>query len=198
MEESKKIVIPLFPLNAVLFPRGVLPLRIFEPRYLDMVSNCMKNEGRIGVVLIKHGQEAGTAAQAYDTGTSSFISYWHKRNDGMLGITLTGEQRFRILSSEVRPNQLVVAEVEYLDELQASENEHNAEQLINLLKQIIAQLEPPFTTMEKYYDDMDWVSARLIELLPLPLHEKQLMLEMSNVTARINHLQPLLVKMEML
>ncbi|MCW8900500.1 MAG: LON peptidase substrate-binding domain-containing protein [Gammaproteobacteria bacterium] len=198
MEVIEKIKIPLFPLNAVLFPGGALPLRIFEPRYLDMVSDCMKNDSRIGVVLIENGHEAGSAAKAHEVGTISFISYWHKRNDGMLGITLTGEQRFRVISTEVKANQLIIAEVELLPNIEASNNEHNAEQLINLLKQIIAQLEPPYTTMEKFYEDLDWVSARLIELLPLPLIEKQTMLMMSNVTQRINHLQPLLVAMEML
>lgn len=198
MDVPEKIKIPLFPLNAVLFPGGALPLRIFEPRYLDMVSDCMKKETRIGVVLIEDGNEAGAAAKAHDIGTSSFISYWHKRNDGMLGITLTGEQRFRVLSSEVNPNQLIVAEVELLPNIEEPTKEHNDEQLINLLKRIIAQLEPPYTTMKKFYDDMDWVSARLIELLPLPLQEKQTMLVMGNVTERINYLQPLLVKMEML
>lgn len=198
MEDIKKINIPLFPLNAVLFPGGALPLRIFEPRYLDMVSDCMKNEGKIGVVLIENGHESGAAAKSYDIGTLSFISYWHKRIDGMLGITLTGEQRFRVLSTEVKANQLTVAEIELLPNLAVSNNEHNAEQLINLLKQIIAQLEPPYTTMKKFYDDLDWVSARLIELLPLPLKEKQHMLVMSDVTQRINYLQPLLVSMEIL
>lgn len=198
MDDVNKIKIPLFPLNAVLFPGGALPLRIFEPRYLDMVSECMKCDSRIGVVLIENGNEAGAAAKAHDIGTSSFISYWHKRNDGMLGITLTGEQRFRVLSTEVKPNQLTIAEVELLPELEASENEHNAELLINLLKQIIAQLEPPYTTMKKCYDDMDWVSARLIELLPLPLNEKQNMLVMSNVKERINYLHPLLISIEMI
>lgn len=198
MDVPERIKIPLFPLNAVLFPGGALPLRIFEPRYLDMVSNCMKSETRIGVVLIESGNEAGAAARAHDIGTSSFISYWHKRNDGMLGITLTGEKRFRVLSTEVNPDQLIVAEVEFLPSVEETRNAHNAEQLINLLKRIIAQLEPPYTTMKKFYDDMDWVSARLIELLPIPLKEKQNMLVMGNVVERINHLQPLLVKMEML
>ena len=198
MDDLEKIKIPLFPLNAVLFPGGALPLRIFEPRYLDMVSDCMKNEGKIGVVLIENGHEAGAAAKACDIGTLSYISYWHKRNDGMLGITLTGEQRFRVLSTEVKANQLTVAEVELLPNLAVSNSEYNAEQLINLLKQIIAQLEPPYTTMNKFYEDLDWVSARLIELLPLPLEEKQIMLVMSDITERINHLQPLLISMEML
>jgi len=198
MSDVEKIKIPLFPLNAVLFPGGALPLRIFEPRYLDMISDCMKSECGIGVVLIEEGHEAGTAAKAHEIGTMSYISYWHKRNDGMLGITLMGEQRFRILSTEIKSNQLTVAEVELLPGFELSEAEHNTEKFIKLLKQIIAQLEPPYTTMTKYYDDMDWVSARLIELLPLQLMDKQKMLLMSDVNERINYLHPLLITMEML
>ena len=198
MSDSEKTRIPLFPLNAVLFPGGALPLRIFEPRYLDMISESMKSESGIGVVLIEEGKEAGKAAKSHDVGTMSFISYWHKRNDGMLGITLTGEQRFRILETEVKPNQLIMAEVELLPAFNVSEEEYETEKFVKLLKQIIAQLEPPYTTMLKYYDDMDWVSARLIELLPLQLVDKQKMLQMSDVNERINYLHPLLITMEML
>ena len=198
MDVLDKIKIPLFPLDAVLFPGGVLPLRIFEPRYLDMISDCMKSESRIGVILIEEGKEAGTAAKVHEFGTASYISYWHKRNDGMLGITLTGEQRFRILSTEIKANQLTVAEVELLPNLDAHKKEQNAEQFIELLKHIIAQLEPPYTTMKKHYDEVDWVSARLIELLPLKLKDKQNMLIMDNVDERIHYLLPLLVSMEML
>lgn len=198
MDVLEKITIPLFPLNAVLFPGGALPLRIFEPRYLDMISNCMKSEKGIGVVLIEEGSEAGDAAKAFEFGTMSYISYWHKRSDGMLGITLTGEQRFRVLSTDIKANQLTIAEVELLPKFESPDEEHNAEQFIKLLKQIIAQLEPPYTTMAKHYDDMDWVSARLIELLPLQLKDKQSMLVMNDVNERISHLHPLLVAMEML
>ena len=198
MDVIEKIKIPLFPLDAVLFPGGALPLRIFEPRYLDMISDCMKSESGIGVVLIKDGHEAGVAAEVHEFGTISFISYWHKRNDGMLGITLTGEQRFRVLSTEIKANQLTVAEVELLPDFEAIEKEYGTELFVKLLKQIIAQLEPPYTTMTKHYDDLDWVSARLIELLPLQLKDKQKMLVMSDVHERINCLHPLLVSMEML
>ncbi len=198
MDVLEKTKISLFPLNAVLYPGGPLPLRIFEPRYLDMISDCMKSESGIGVVLIKEGQEAGTAATTHDVGTMSFISYWHKRNDGMLGITLTGEQRFRILSKEVRANQLILAEVELLPHFNDSNKEKNAEQYIKLLQHIISQLEPPYTTMTTQYDDLNWVSARLIELLPLPLVDKQKMLLMGEVDERIDYLHPLLVSMEML
>lgn len=190
--------IPLFPLDAVLFPGGALPLRIFEPRYLDMVSDCMKSESGIGVVLIDEGEEAGVAAKAHDIGTMSFISYWHKRNDGMLGITLKGEQRFRVLSTEVKANQLIIAEIELLPNLEILEVTDDALQLINLLKQIIAQLEPPYTTMEKSYENLEWVSARLIELLPLPLNEKQKMLNMECVNERMKILHPLLISMKMI
>lgn len=198
MDVIEKIKIPLFPLDAVLFPGGALPLRIFEPRYLDMVSDCMKSESGIGVILIEDGHEAGAAAKVHEFGTISYISYWHKRNDGMLGITLTGKQRFRVLSTEVKSNQLTVAEVELLPNIEQSKKEHNAEQLIKLLKKIIAQLEPPYTTMTKFYDDLDWVSARLIELLPLKLKDKQKMLIMSNVNERVEYLHPLLISMEMI
>lgn len=198
MDGTEKIKIPLFPLNAVLFPGGSLPLRIFEPRYLDMISDCMKSESGIGVVLIKDGHESGAAAKVHEFGTISYISYWHKRNDGILGITLTGEQRFRVLSTEIKANQLTIAEVELLPDFEVREKEYDAELFIKLLKQIIAQLEPPYTTMTKHYDDLDWVSARLIELLPLQLKDKQKMLVMSDVYDRIDCLHPLLVSMEMI
>jgi len=198
MDVIEKIKIPLFPLDAVLFPGGALPLRIFEPRYLDMISDCMKSESGIGVVLIKDGHEAGAAAKVHEFGTISYISYWHKRNDGMLGITLKGEQRFRVLSTEIKANQLTLAEVELLPDFDVREKEYDAEQFVTLLKQIIAQLEPPYTTMTKHYDDLDWVSARLIELLPLQLKDKQKMLVMSDVYERIDCLHPLLVSMEMI
>jgi len=203
MEVSKNLIIPLFPLNAVLFPGGALPLKIFEPRYLDMVSDCMKKESGIGVVMIKSGNEAGIAAQTHEVGTISHISYWHKRNDGMLGITLTGKQRFRVLSTEIKPNQLITAEIEILPDYDLSDmdkikKQHEEQQLVNLLKQIIAQLEPPFTTMTKKYNDMEWVSARLIELLPLRLADKQELLTIINLNDRLRYLYPLLVSMELI
>ena len=198
MDVIDKIKIPLFPLDAVLFPGGALPLRIFEPRYLDMISDCMKSESGIGVILIKEGNEAGAAAKVHDFGTISHISYWHKRNDGMLGITLMGERRFKVLSTEIKSNQLTIAEVELLPCFDAEEDKYDSEQLVNLLKQIIAQLEPPYTTMTKYYENIDWVSARLIELLPLKLKDKQNMLMMGDIRERINYLHPLLVSMEMI
>lgn len=198
MDVKEKIIIPLFPLDTVLFPGGALPLRIFEPRYLDMISSSMKSDSGIGVILIQEGHESGNAARVHELGTMSFISYWHKRNDGMLGITLTGEQRFRVLSTEVKTNQLTIAEVELLPMFDIPDKGYDSKLFVKLLKQIIAQLEPPYTTMEKHYDDIDWVSARLIEVLPLRLSDKQNMLSMSDVSERVDYLHPLLVSMELI
>lgn len=188
--------VPLFPLNTVMFPGGVLPLRIFEPRYLDMVSDCLRHDTPIGVILIRDGQEVGKAAATYLMGTLSVISYWNRRNDGLLGITLRGTQRFRMLSHEVMPNQLIMAEVEALPPPQAIPVHSKYQTMANLLRKIISQLEPPYTTMPAYYDNLEWVSARLCELLPMPLEYKQQLLEYEDIIDRIEQLYMMMQRSE--
>jgi Lon protease-like protein len=188
--------IPLFPLNTVMFPGGVLPLRIFEPRYLDMVSDCLRNDTPIGVVLIREGQEVGQAADTHAMGTLSIISYWNRRNDGLLGITLRGTQRFRLLAHEVMPNQLVMAEVEAMPAPQPIQVHSKYQPMANLLRKIIAQLEPPYTTMPAHYDNLEWVSARLCEFLPMPLEDKQQLLECDDVITRIEQLYAMMQQSE--
>lgn len=182
------VTIPLFPLNTVLFPGGVLPLRVFEPRYLDMVSNCLRTETGIGVILIKEGSEVGRAAQPHEMGTMASICYWNKRSDGLLGVTLKGEQRFKTLSQTVEPNQLIIAEVELLPAAAEIPVLDEYRHLVDLLQQIINQLEPPYTTMPTHYDDAGWVSARLVELLPLQLDKKQWLLEVEDPLERLTEL----------
>ena len=190
--------IPLFPLNTVLFPGGVLPLRIFEPRYLDMVSECLKTDSGIGVVLIRNGREVGELAETYEVGTLSQICYWHKRSDGLLGVTLQGEQRFRIISTDVRPNQLLIAEVELLPEPPVIPVTDTHQQLVDLLKQIINQLEPPYTTLTPAYEDASWVSARLVELLPIDMPYKQKLLMTDDARQRLDAITTMLHKMDIL
>ena len=188
--------VPLFPLNTVMFPGGLLPLRIFEPRYLDMVSDCLRNDTPIGVVLIRDGQEVGQAADTHEMGTLSIISYWNRRNDGLLGITLRGTQRFRLLTHEVMPNQLVLAEVEDLPAPQSIQVHSKYQPMANLLRKIIAQLEPPYTTMPAHYDNLEWVSARLCEFLPMPLEDKQQLLECDDIINRIEQLYVMMQRSE--
>jgi len=190
--------IPLFPLNTVLFPGGVLPLRIFEPRYLDMVSECLKTDSGIGVVLIRNGREVGELADTYEVGTLTHIRYWHKRPDGLLGVTLQGEQRFRIVSTDVRPNQLIIANVELLAEPPFIPVTATHQKLVDMLKQIINQLEPPYTTLTPAYENASWVSARLVELLPFDLLDKQKLLMTEDAGQRLDAITAMLHKMDIL
>jgi Lon protease-like protein len=190
------ITIPLFPLNTVLFPQGVLPLRIFEPRYLDMISDCLKNNTGIGVVLIREGKEVGSVASAHDVGTLTDIHYWHRRSDGLLGVTLKGTQRFQILSTEVRPNQLLMAEVEMLPDINCDVEPDKFQSMAALLEGMISQLDPPYSNMTPHYDDAAWVSARLAELLPLPLNTKQALLLEEDISERLRILEDQLTSKE--
>ena len=173
----KRLTIPIFPLHSVLFPGGPLALRIFEPRYLDMVSRCLKEERGFGVCLIKKGSEVGPAAEVYAVGTLGQITYWHQRADGLLGVTLVGEQRFHILKQWVESNQLVIAEVELLPNDPRSPIEDKYLGLVAMLKRIIGELDHPYINLPKQYEDAGWVSARLVELLPLEHSHKQRLLQ---------------------
>lgn len=187
-----RLRIPLFPLHSVLFPGGPLALRIFEARYIDMVSRCLKQESGFGVVLIREGNEVGEAPEVYEVGTLGRISYWERRRDGLLGVTVTGEQRFRILEREIKPNQLMVAEVELVPNEPAVAVPRQHQELVELLLRILGELEHPYLTMPKAYNDSAWVGARLVELLPLELVQKQRLLQLNDPLERLDRIARLL------
>lgn len=185
-------LIPIFPLHSILFPGGVLPLRIFEPRYLDMVSNCMKQGSHFGVCLIKEGSEVGDPATSYELGTLATIDYWHMRTDGILGVTAHGTERFKILATELQGDNLIMAQIELIpnETKQALPDEYA--KLAAMLQQIIKQLGYPFMRLEQEYNNASWVSARLTELLPLKLVEKQYCLELNDPIKRLEHISMLI------
>lgn len=187
-------LIPIFPLHAVLFPGGPLALRIFETRYLDMVSECLKQESGFGVCLIRDGEEVGKAAQPYDIGTYGTISYWHRRDDGLLGVTVMGERIFRILRTEVRPNQLLMGEVEFLsaNQPQATPVPERFTPLVERLRTVIDQLDHPYIHLARHFDDACWVGSRLAELLPIPLEHKQHFLMLDDAVQRLERIAALL------
>ncbi|MCQ4315440.1 ATP-dependent protease [Stutzerimonas zhaodongensis] len=109
--------LPLFPLDTVLFPGCTLDLQIFEARYLDMVSSCLKAGHGFGVVRIIEGSEVGLAASEYAlTGCEALIRDWQQRPNGLLGIRVEGGRRFDVLSAEVQRDQLTVAEISWREE----------------------------------------------------------------------------------
>lgn len=183
--------IPLFPLNTVLFPGGPLPLRIFEPRYLDMVSRCMKEDSGFGVVLIREGLETGPAT-TYDVGTLAKITDWYQGSDGILGITAIGVRRYRVITRDCQPDGLNVGEVEWLDEEAGMELPEKYQPLADILESVLGDLGKHYQTLEKHYQDASWVGCRLAEILPIGLDQKQFCLELSDPIQRLEVLRPLL------
>ena len=179
---------PLFPLHNVLFPGGVLPLRIFEPRYLQMISTCMKEGTGFAVALILNGSEVGEAAKTYEVGNLVRIIDWTMRDDGLLGISVRSEGRLRILSTEIQPNQLIQAEVELLEEHHPQILPEQYKPAVDLLRDIITKIGGLYAELEPRYADPLWVGGRLAELLPIDLLQKQHILQMDDPLQRLERL----------
>jgi len=185
---ADRIRIPLFPLHNVLFPGGVLPLRIIEPRYLNMISACMKSGGGFGVALILSGNEVGEAARTYDVGSYVEIVDWTLRDDGFLGVSVLCHGRFRILGTEVQADQLIRADVERLEEQRPPLIPPQYAAAVNLLRDILTKVGGHYAELEPQYDDALWVSGRLAELLPIELLQKQHLLQMDDPLQRLERL----------
>lgn len=184
--------IPLFPLHSVLFPGGPLALRIFESRYLDMVSRCLRDESGFGVVLIREGREVGEVPKFYEIGTYGYIRYWEQRKDGLLGITVTGEKRFRIVKTSVQRDQLILAEVIMLPPAPSRPLPKPYAPLAKQLQRILDELSHPYLTLVRRYEDAEWVAGRLAELLPIELVLKQRLLQEADPLVRLELLKEIL------
>lgn len=183
--------VPLFPLNTVLFPGGPLPLRIFEPRYLSMVSKCLQNDTAFGVLLIRDGGETAQAT-THSVGTLARITDWYQGSDGLLGITAIGEQRFRLISSTRQDDGLNIGVVQVL------ENEPNLplpdeyQGMASILAGVLDDLGRLYESMDRHFDDASWVTSRFVEILPIDLEEKQRCLEQSDPVERLKIVRELL------
>ncbi len=177
--------LPIFPLKTVLFPEGPLSLKIFEPRYLDMLTECEKSGTGFGVCLIRKGNETGKAADIYSVGTLAQVTFWEKRKDGLLGVSVKGECKFHILNKSVEKNELTVAEVKLVELEPAQSVPEQFLPMVTVLENIMHSLQHPYITLEKKYNNACWVGSRLGELLPLSLEKKQQLLEMSGANARL-------------
>jgi Lon protease-like protein len=181
--------IPLFPLHTVLFPGGPLRLRIFEPRYLDMVSRCMREDTGFGVALIVAGSEAGGSAQTVEIGTLARIVDFEQLEGGLLGITARGERRFRIVHVHQESDGLNVCQVEWREDEMRAEVPPQHVVLAELLRRAIEQIGPAYGEVTPAYEDASWVSMRLAEILPLAPIERQELLELHDGAERLQWLQ---------
>ncbi|MEE8321544.1 MAG: LON peptidase substrate-binding domain-containing protein [Gammaproteobacteria bacterium] len=188
--------IPLFPLNTVLFPDGLLPLRIFETRYLDMVSECTRTDSGFGVCLIRKGKEAGEPEDCYKTGTYARIIDWGQGDDGLLEIIAKGEHRIRISDVHTRPNGLQEGKVARIEESEADLSA-TYQPFSDLLYEIANRNDLALAEDTEKFDDASWVSQRLAEILPFDLSIKQSLLEMDDALRRFDFMRMLLEKIDL-
>ena len=184
--------IPLFPLHTVLYPDSILPLRIFEIRYLDMIGECLRMQKGFGINLIRAGREAGQAAHCFDVGTYAEIIDWNRQEDGLLGIVVRGRHRYQVQAYSVRENHLLEGEVSRIErepELSCI-GEHAALQF--LLKSVIEHYALPYRKEIEKIEDVSWLGNRLSELLPLDSVIKQELLELNDPTERLQMLDKLI------
>jgi Lon protease-like protein len=187
MPELQTFTLPVFPLGSVLYPGGLLPLRIFEPRYLSMVRECLRERRGFAVCLIREGRETGQAARFHPVGTLAQIEDHDQDAAGMLHITVRGEQRVQVVASRVRADQLILGDAVRLEAEPVTGIAERHRPLVDLLRQAMEEYDPDFGRAEELLD-ASWVGFRLAELLPLPPARRQWLLELTNPTLRLEAL----------
>lgn len=189
--------LPLFPLNTVLFPGCVLDLQIFEARYLDMISRCMKQGSGFGVVCIVEGEEVGEAASRFAAlGCEALVRDFQQRPNGLLGIRVEGGRRFQVQRAQVLPDQLTIAEVEWLGEC---EDRPLLAEHADLAALLAALAQHPLVAglgMVGTASGQAQLANQLAYLLPLePAHKLQL-LQQDDPQERLARLQVLLEQLQ--
>jgi hypothetical protein len=180
--------IAVFPLNTVLFPGGMLPLKIFEQRYLDMTKVCLRDGSPFGVCRITAGSEVGEAAVPETTGCTATILDWEMPHLGVFHLRTRGQQPFRIIEHRVQKDGLIRAEVEWLEDHPGHPDGETLTLCRRVLEQVISRIGSDYFFPPLAYDDPRWTSYRLAEVLPLELPEKQALLEMREDAARLSRL----------
>ncbi len=180
----------IFPLNTVLFPGGVLPLKIFEQRYLEMTKVCISENRPFGVCLIKEGQEVGTPAVPEEIGCLARITQWDMPQLGVFQLLAEGIQRFRIVRSCVEKSGLISATIEILP----SEHQVAPQDTLcsEVLKAIIEKIGAEYFPPPHRFDDAAWIGYRLSEVLPISLDTKQQLLQMADPQERLAQLSQIL------
>ena len=189
MTDGSLPALPLFPLHAVLVPGASLGLRVFEPRYLDLVRECGRDGGTFGVCLILEGSESGAPATPAAWGTEALIEDFDQGPDGLLALRVRGARRFRVRRTRVRDNGLVVAAVEWQadDPVVALLPEHAL--LADVLTGILEQAgTDPNAVPKARMNDAAWIGWRLAELLPLADDQRQGLLQEPDPHARLQQI----------
>ncbi len=179
----------LFPLHAVLLPGATLSLRVFEPRYLDLVRECGRSGSSFGVCLILEGEEVGAPAIPAAWGVEAVVEDFDVGADGILVLRLRGARRFHVSASHVRDNGLVMADVEWCERDSDDELQPEHGLLGTVLEHIIEQIGGEYTTAgPAQLDQAAWVGWRLAELLPLRETQRLQLLQENDPQRRLDRL----------
>jgi len=177
--------LPIFPLQTVLFPGMLLPLKIFEVRYMDMAKDCMRNGTAFGVCLIREGQEVGAPALPENIGTVATLAEFDMEELGILKVVAKGGERFRIATSEVNKQGLIVADVERMDPEADALDAPGLAECAEFLRKLVAGIGSERFAQPFLFDNASWVGFRLAEILPLRNDVKQKLLEVTDATLRL-------------
>jgi len=191
MSEDARRDIFIFPLNTVLFPDGVLPLKVFEQRYLEMTKACLRDNAPFGVCLIREGSEVGGPAVPESVGCLATITQWDMPQLGVFHLMTRGGERFRIHETRVAANGLISARVQMFGAETATEMDPTCREVLNL---IIEKAGATHFPTPLRLDDPAWVSFRLAEILPIEKGTRQQLLEMETVAERFIRLRAILVQ----
>lgn len=196
--------LPLFPLGAVLFPGGLMPLRIFEVRYLDMIGRCHKAGAPFGVVSLTQGREVrqpGVREAFSRVGTLATITELEVPQPGLMLVRAAGAQRFRITASDQLKHGLWVADVERIEADKAVPVPPDLKGAAEALEKVVQSLQQRAATPDEVpvaqpwqFDDCGWVANRWCELLPLPLPLKQQLMELDNPLVRLELVSDVLTR----
>ena len=182
--------LPIFPLRTILFPGSKLPLRIFEPRYIDMVSRSMREDSEFGIILSRESTDP-KMFETYDTGTLAKIIDWDQGGDGLLGITTIGTQKFRLKELNKQEDGLNIGSIERIEKEGDYKPLKEFTHLVELLQAILDDVNI-YDDDEKRFDSASWISYRFAEILPLRIEDKQKCLEIDDPIIRLNFLEPLI------
>ena len=186
------MIVPLFPLQSVLFPGGRLPMRIFEQRYMDMAKECFKASSSFGICLIARGEEVARAgrkpAEPHAVGTLAHIADWDMPQLGVLNIIAQGGERFRLLRHWVENSGLLRGEVELIVAPAVLPVPGAYARLVPLLRAIVAEMAanaPNAPATPHRFFDAGWLGMRYAEVLPIPVAAKQKLLEIEDSIDRL-------------
>ncbi|KMM81979.1 LON peptidase substrate-binding domain-containing protein [Pseudomonas deceptionensis] len=187
------MTLALFPLSTVLFPGCVLDLQVFEARYLDMIARCMKQGAGFGVVCILDGSEVGHAPQDIArVGCEALIRDFQRQDNGLLGIRVEGGRRFEVLSTELQRDQLLVAQVEWLDEVPEQPLQEEDQDLLALLKALAEHPMVAALNMNTEVVGQQSLANQLAYLLPFAEEDKIELLQVDDPQQRLDGIQVLL------